>query len=239
MKLKLIHSILLFFLLIPHAGQTGVGDWTTFTSQNDIRDLILIDDFIWCATNGGVFSYQISSGNYRQFHNTNGLTSINAQTVEVDSKGRVWVGFADGWINYYDPASDSWNKIQDYAGRHIYDLEPVGDSMLVALDIGISLYDIRREEVKETYKHLGWNLAAEIDVLDIMVVNRDIWAATGSGIARSSFDLANLMAPESWKNYSTSQGLPTNKVNALVAHNDTIYAATKAGAAILRNEIWD
>ncbi len=239
MKLKLTLLILLFIFLTNRSGQTGVGDWTTFTSQNDIRDLILSDDYIWCATNGGVFSYQISSGTYRQFQNTNGLTSVNAQTIEVDQEGHIWVGFADGWINYYDPMADNWKNIRDYLGHQIYDLETIGDSLLVALDLGISLYDIRKKEVKETYKHLGWNLPAEIAVFDIMVVNREIWATTGSGIARSSFDLANLMAPESWKNYTTSQGLPTNEANSLVAHHDSIYVGTKAGAAILRDQRWD
>jgi ligand-binding sensor domain-containing protein len=239
MKLKLTLLILLFIFLTNRSGQTGVGDWTTFTSQNDIRDLILSDDYIWCATNGGVFSYQISNGTYRQFQNTNGLTSVNAQTIEVDQEGHIWVGFADGWINYYDPVADNWKNIRDYLGHQIYDLETVGDSLLVALDLGISLYDIRKKEVKETYKHLGWNLPAEIAVFDIMVVNREIWATTGSGIARSSFDLANLMAPESWKNYTTSQGLPTNEANSLVAHHDSIYVGTKAGAAILRDQRWD
>ena len=239
MKLKLALLILLFIFLINQSGQSNVGEWTTFTSQNDIRDLILKDDFIWCATNGGVFNYQISTGTYHQFQNTNGLTSVNAQTIEVDQKGQIWVGYADGWINYYDPASGNWKKIQDYVGHQIYDLETVGDSLLVALELGISLYDIQKKEVKETYKHLGWNLPAEIPVLDITVDNREIWAATESGIARSSFDLANLMAPESWKNYTTGQGLPSNEVNSVVAHRDSIYAATKAGAAILHGQKWD
>ncbi len=241
--MKLKRLILLLILLGSQRAQAGVGDWTTFTSQNDIRDLILVGDYIWCATNGGVFRYQISTGNYRQFNNTNGLTSVDAQTIEIDSKGQIWVGFADGWINYYDPATDNWKNIMDYYDesdpRSIHDLEAVGDSLLVAFNKGISLYDIRNKEVKETYKHLGWNLAAEIDVFDIMVFNREIWAATRSGIAMSSFDMANLMAPDSWKNYTTRQGLPTNEVNALVAHNDTIYAGTKSGVAILRNQKWD
>lgn len=238
MKLKNISIILLIILFSNHFLRAGVGDWTTFTSQNDVRDLILIDDHIWCATNGGVFSYQISTGKYRQFNNTNGLTSVNAQTVEVDQSGVIWIGFADGWINYYDSVSDSWKNIQDYVGHHIYDLKAVGDSLLVALDLGISLYDLRRTEVKETYKHLGWQLPSEISVKHVMVMGREIWAATGSGIARSSFDLANLMAPESWTNYTTSQGLPSNEIQSIVSYKDSIYAGTNSGVAVLRGREW-
>ena len=238
MKLKYIFLIAVQIFFISSNGRAGIGDWTTFTSQNDIRDMILIDDYIWCATNGGVFSYQISTGNYQQFNNTNGLSSVDAQAIEVDRHGNIWVGFADGWINYFDTQSGIWKKVQDYTGLQIHDIAAVGDSLLVALNIGISLYDVRRKEVKETYKHLGWQLSSEIDVLDITVLNREIWAATASGIARSSFDLANLMAPESWINYTTAHGLPGNQINTIASHGDSIYAGTEAGVAVLRGDSW-
>ena len=230
--------IVIFLFCVSGINHAAVGDWTTFISQTDVRDLILFDDHIWCATNGGVFSYHISTGDFQQFNNTNGLTSLDAQTIEVDQKGNIWVGFGDGWINYINPKTNEWKFIQDYRGRKIYDLAAVGDSMLVALDIGISLYDIQRSEVKETYKRLGWQLTSEIPVFDILIVNRDIWAATGSGIARSSFDLANLMAPESWINYTTLQGLPSNKINAITHNNDAIYAGTESGVAVLQGQTW-
>jgi len=237
MKSKYI-LLILCIISFSQLSQAGVGDWTTFISQSDIRDLILIDDYIWCATNGGVFSYQISTGAYQQFDNTNGLTSLNARTIKADPHGNIWVGFADGWINCFDPISKNWKPVQDFLGYQIYDLEIMGDSLLIALDIGISLYDIQRKEVKETYKHLGWQLTSRIAVFDILIKNREIWAATGSGMARSSFALANLMAPESWTNYSKLQGLPSNKVNSIITHGDSMYAGTDLGVAVLRGETW-
>ncbi|MCU0644417.1 MAG: hypothetical protein MUC94_09150 [bacterium] len=237
--MKIKYFLILLILFCTNVTiLAGVGDWTTFISQTDVRDLILFNDHIWCATNGGVFSYQIATGNYQQYNNTNGLTSLDARTIEVDKQGNIWIGFGDGWINRFNPAADEWNIIQDYVGRKIYDLEAIGDSMLIALDIGISLYDVQRREVKETYKRLGWQLTGEIAVLDILLVDREIWAATGSGIARSSFDLANLMAPESWINYSTLQGLPSNTINTLEFHNGTIYAGTESGVAVLQGQNW-
>lgn len=238
MKLNHVLFILLITLFLISIGHAGVGDWTSFTSQNDIRDLMLVGDYIWCATNGGVFSYQISTGTYNQFNNTNGLTSVNAQTIEIDRNGNIWVGFIDGWINYYELQSASWQQIQDYQGHQIHDLKAVGDSLLVALDIGISLYDLRRSEVKETYKHLGWQFQSEIPVNQITVVGKNIWATTGSGLAHSSFELANLMAPESWTNYTTRQGLPGNEVWSVVSHQDSMYVSSSSGVAVLRNQEW-
>jgi len=238
MKIKYLLLVIITGLCFAGTGHSGVGDWTTFTSHNDVRDLLLIHDSIWFATHGGVFNYQISTGSYKLFNNTNGLASIDAQTMAQDQYGRIWVGYGDGWIDCYDPATEQWNHVRDYQGHFIHDLEPVGDTLLVALELGISLYDLRKKEVKETYKHLGWQLNSEIDVLDITVVGREIWAATGSGIARSHFDLANLMAPESWTNYTTANGLPSNQVNCIAVHGDSVYAGTAAGVGVLQGSHW-
>ncbi|MDZ7376145.1 MAG: hypothetical protein ONB13_05955, partial [candidate division KSB1 bacterium] len=238
MKFK-INWIALIALLATHGMvHAGVGDWTTFTSQTDVRDLLLVGDAIWCATNGGVFRYDIATGDYTLFNNTNGLTSIDAKALAIDQRGRIWVGFTDGSINFYQPSSEQWKSIKEYIGRRIYDLALIGDSLLVALDIGLSLYDMNRQEVKETYKRLGWKFPSETAVTYVTIVNREIWAGTALGIARSSFDRANLMAPESWQNYTTLDGLPHNQANAIISHNDSIYAATNGGVAVLRSQQW-
>ncbi len=227
--------LLLFWTIYLFAG---VGDWTTFTNQGDIRDLILIEDYIWCATNGGVFKYEISTGTFTQYYNTNGLSSLDARAIEVDQHGTIWVGFSDGYLNCFNPETNSWNFVDDYLGHQIYDLQAINDSLLVALDIGISLYDIKRHEVKETYKNLGWQIPIEIPVLNITINKREIWAGTEYGIAKSSFDLANLMAPESWTNYTSNQGLPSNTINSIVIHNDTVFVATNSGVAFLSDQVW-
>lgn len=237
-------KLLLFVVLVLLSNTfliAGVGDWTTFTNQGDIRDIILKDNFIWCATNGGVFGYNISTGDTLQFNNTNGLTSMEANTVEIDYRGYVWVGFSDGWLNYFKPESNTWEYFRDLEGHKIYDLEAVGDSLiLIASDVGIHLYEIQHNHIKENYYHLGWQLPEDTPVLDIMVNNQEIWAATESGIARADFEpySINLKAPVSWTNYTMNHGLSSNYINSIVAHNDSIFAATDKGVAVLSDQYW-
>ncbi len=235
---KLCFFLISIILCYNIGAYSAVGDWTTFTNQGDVRDLLVQGNNIWCATNGGVFKYEIATGIYSQFNNTNGLNSNDAQAIEVDMSGKIWVGFSNGFLNFYDSESNQWDLVQDYSGHAIYDLKAVGDSLLVALDIGISLYDIRRQEVKETYKNLGRYLPVEIPVLSVSLNGKEIWAATEFGIAKSSFDLANLMAPESWTNYTITQGLPSNIIYKIVDHCDSIFAATGQGIAVLAGQEW-
>jgi len=46
------------------------------------------------------------------------------------------------------------------------------------------------------------------------------------------------MAPESWTNYSTANGLPSKNVHKIAAYNDTIFAATDKGIAMLIDQYW-
>ncbi|MFZ5516549.1 MAG: hypothetical protein ACOY90_07905 [Candidatus Zhuqueibacterota bacterium] len=221
----------------------GVGDWITFTSQNDVRDIAVIDDKVWCATNGGVFHYEIQTGEFYQFNNTNGLSSVDARAIKEDNAGTIWLGFGDGALNAFDPATGQWTEVNDYKGYFIFDIETYGDSLLIALDIGISLYDIRKSEVKETYKNLGWKQAdgspaVDIAVTGIVIVGRDIWALCELGVVKSSFDLANLMAPESWTNYTTEQGLPSTTMKSIQVHEGSVFIATDSGVAVFRNGSW-
>jgi len=235
---KYIVMFLIIATYINGVTFAGVGDWTTFTNQGDVRDLLINEDDIWCATNGGVFRYEISNGEYHQFNNTNGMSAIDAQAIEIDKQGKIWIGFSDGSLNIFFPETNTWEFVQDYIGHFIYDLKVFGDSLLVALDIGVSLYDIKKAEVKETYKNLGWQLPVEIPVTSISMNGKEIWAATESGIATSSFELANLMAPESWTNYTTNNGLPSNNIQKIFAFRDSIFAATDNGIALLQDQNW-
>ncbi|NOZ60525.1 MAG: hypothetical protein GXO74_02480 [Calditrichaeota bacterium] len=235
MKIK---TILLLIALTISQLFGAVGDWITFTNQSDIRDMAVDSEAIWCVTNGGVFRFDLADSAFQQFYNTNGLSALDAQAITIDGKGAVWVGFSDGWLNCYHPETGAWVQFDDYLGHQINDLTVLGDSLLVALDIGISLYDIQRQEVKETYKNLGSQIPVETPVVSLLLNGKEIWAATEYGIAQSSFDLANLMAPESWTNYTMNHGLPSNMVHSIEATNNAIFAATDAGVAKKEQNNW-
>jgi len=209
--------------------------------------MVVSDSTIWCATNGGVHRFIIADSVFEHFTNTEGLTSNDAVAIEMDDDGRVWVGLADGRLNIYDPEKQGWQSRyldENDPSLRILDIEAVGDSLLIALNVGIALYEIKPAHVKETYKQLGWGRPHFIPVNQVLVVGDQIWAATGSGVASSSFNISNLQAPNSWTNYTTADGMPSNAVNALVWFDSTVVAGTDAGVSFSKdswstNEISD
>ncbi len=110
--------------------------------------------------------------------------------------------------------------------------------MYIALDLGVSLYDVARDEVKETYQNLGRRFPRATTVTALFIDGRELWAATNIGIARTSLDLPNLLAPESWTNYTTQEGLPSATVRGFARFASSIVAATANGVAAFDGQRW-
>ena len=165
--------------------------WKTYTNMNDIRDITISGHAVWCATNGGIFKFDKTDGQFKQFSNVEGLSSIDVQCIEVDSDGDIWIGLFTGVINLFHPESNYFEPIYDYERHIINDLVVMGDSILVGFDNGVSLYVKTAREVKESYYSLG-EFEDRINVNKLFLDGADIWAATNSGIAKSSLEKINL-----------------------------------------------
>ncbi|MBN1155343.1 hypothetical protein JXB12_10540 [candidate division KSB1 bacterium] len=230
---------LLLTILFTRSLFGDIGDWTTYTNKSDIRDIDLYQNTLWCATNGGVFAYRLADSTFQGYTNTSGLSSNDVKTLAVDSHGNIWFGHTGGEIDVFNVEAGTWSSVDDYVGRVIYDFKFYGDSLFVALDIGVSLYDIARKEVKETYKNLGVGFQVEIPVTNLYLYGKDIWVGTDFGIAKSNLDKVNLLAPESWTNYTpTNSGIISKKVRAIVMNDGHIYAGTDEGISRFDGNTW-
>jgi ligand-binding sensor domain-containing protein len=194
---------------------------------------------VWAGTTGGLLLWETNRQAFRRFTNTEGLSQNDTRAVGLDRRGRLWIALANGIINIYDPESNSFSRVEEYRDFKIYDFLAQGDSMYVALNLGVSLYDLARGEVKETYKNLGRRFPSATTAVTALFINgRELWAATDIGIARTSLNLPNLLAPESWTNYATSEGLPAATVRGFAQFAVKIIAATSNGVAAFDGSRW-
>ncbi len=212
------------------SGFADVSDWTTFTNADDVRDFVIVNNTLWNATNGGLLTLDLDTFEFSKYTNIDGLKDILLSTVTVDKYNNIWVAMEDGTIQRFDPDSNTWDMISDYEGYTVNDLYAIGDSVFVGLNIGISLFDSYRWEVKETYK-IG-------DVNNLTIVNNTIWAATSLGVKTANLDFPNLIAPSAWTTYTASHGLPDNNVMVVHGVGDVIYAGTENGLAAFQNGVW-
>lgn len=215
--------------------------WQNYSDMKNIKSLGVSNNIIWGATDGGVFSYNISDSSYKKYHKTDGLNGVSITAVTIDSYGKIWFGSSSGIIDVYDPKSDSFKTIldifnSDKSFKTINELSSSGDTIFVSTDFGISLIDTRNYFFFDTFFKFG-SLSSNIPV-NSTLKNSVLYACTDQGIAIQKVGATNLSAPESWNVYKTSNGLPSNNTKKIVSFKDTIVAATAEGLAFLNGDFW-
>ena len=230
--------VIILLLCFPVTVFSDDGDWKTYTNVNPIRSFVCVDTTLWCASSGGVLKVDITSQETEIFTNTEGLSSNSVTAVTRDADANIWIGTESGDLNVFSAESGVWELIHDYSGHQIYDLQIVGDSLYVACDFGVSLYQISAREVREHYKKLGNLLAWNTRAKAIAIKDRDIWVATDQGVAKSNLDYPNLMDPQFWTNYTTTDGLLSNEITTFAAFQNNIYAGTSLGLSKWDGNTW-
>jgi len=239
---RIIAIIVLFFMIFDNAAGSS-WEWKTYTSMHNIRALCESQRRIWCGTGGGLLAFDSITQTFESWTNTEGLVSNRITAVAPDNEGRVWIGFEDGMVQRYNPQTTHWFSIDDYRGNQITCLYAQRDTLLIGLDIGVSLYLVSREEVKETYHNFGFlsdvgGYRIDIPVNEILLIGQEIWVGTEEGLAYSRLDYTNLLDPENWSQMTVSHGIPDNHIMALAFMDNTLYAGTPQGVAAWDGEAW-
>jgi len=186
-------------------GQSG--EWQSITNKSSIEDITIKDNLLICATNGGVLIFDRNSEEYvGSFTNTENLSHNHPIQVEIDDNNNWWFGLQNGDLNKYNISENKWELFRDFDRLSIHDMELHGDSLFIALNIGVSVFILSKQEAKETYKKMG-NIPVEIDAFDALIEWPFIYVATDFGVSVADLRQINLKAPQSWDNFTTSDGL--------------------------------
>lgn len=213
--------------------------WESFTNTRTVRSLKSNAQGVWAATGGGVLFWEQANQAYKTYKNTDGLSQNDARVIGFDQRSRVWIGFSNGAIDVFDPANNALKRINEFKDNSVavLDFFAVGDSMYLSTSVGVSLYLVKRDEVKETYRNFGGVIQSDT-VRSVFINNNVLWAATNSGAARTSLTLPNLQAPESWTIFTTAQGLPSNRVLNFATFRGRAIAVCSNGIAQFVNNSW-
>jgi len=201
--------------------------------------MIEVNSTLWCATEGGLITFYQETGQLITWTNTEGLIENNLTAIAVDNNQYIWMGSKNGYIQRFNPELSTWFIVDDYMGHEIYKITIIQDTLWVGLDIGVSLYLIDKQEVKETYRQLGYDLPVEIPVKDIVIHNNTIWVGTSKGVAHASLDYKNLMDPQNWTNHDLGEDLSGSEVYSILSFHDSLYIATSLGIAEFTGTSWN
>jgi hypothetical protein len=189
------------------------GTWRAYPTLREVNALDATPTEVWAASAGGLFSYTPSSGEVRRFTTVEGLLGVDVSAVAADAaRGLVWLGYPTGAIDRLDPASGQVTAFFDieratqYPRRGVNRVIVRGDSLYIATDFGLVVFDPAAGVVRDTYSRLG-PIPTGIAVYDALVapipdgpdagVNA-LWLATSEGVVRARLDEPNLQQPSAW-----------------------------------------
>ncbi|MEL6617136.1 MAG: hypothetical protein AAFQ43_15450, partial [Bacteroidota bacterium] len=228
MRLHLALTLVLGLLASPHAA----AQWESFPAFRDVRAIAASGDALWAATPAGVFGYAVTDGAFERYTPIDGLQGGEARAIDVDARGRVWIGYGDGVLDRIDPASGEITSYFDieradqFTSRGVNRIRARGDSLLIATDFGLVIWDLQQDQVRQTASRLG-PLDGATPVRDVLVAplpgttTDAFWLATDDGIVHAPLATPNLQIPSAW---TRDEGFPAPSY-ALALYEDIVWAS--------------
>jgi ligand-binding sensor domain-containing protein len=224
-------------LVLTRTVLGATGDWTTYTNMNQVEDVILKGEELWCATTGGVAVLSTDDGAYAKLTNVEGLGGNRLYCLEIDSAGCFWFGAENGTLTKFNPGEGFW-KVYHFIDRDgsrlkINDVAADGDRLWIATSKALALFLIYKHggEIKETYRRLGEQMKGEEEINSVRVVQERIWAATEAGVAFADKNDPNLLDFSRWTAFTneSSPGLGSDLVHCLTDMDGRIVVGTEDG----------
>jgi len=217
--------------------------WSSITSYNTVNGIDLSDDnTIWGVSNGGLFSFQ--NDEFTQtFTPVDGMYRLDGGTlIYIEEINSIAIGYIDGMIDLYDLEENRFDRIEDifrvqaFTSKQINDFAIHDESLYVATEFGIVVYDINTFLVSNSYTKIG-SFDRGTPVFDLYVDNETIVAGTQQGVAVGDVN-ENLDIQTSWINYNETSGLPSGNILSVTLFNGELLASSGSAVRVLRNESW-
>lgn len=223
----------------------GIGTWSSFTSMDEVRGVVRVDDRYWSATRGGLFSWDPAGDRFAKYTNAEGLLTNDLTATIADVRGNIWTGAADGLVHVL-MQDGTWTYILDISGaaqtsKRVNRFEILGDTLLICTDFGLSMYNARDFLFGDTYTKFGTLSGVRVSVTDAAVFQDSIWAVVSDGLSTHRVAVAALANPnrlpaEAWE--LRVVGSTTVRPTVLSVFQGVLYAGSTTGLYSLSGSQW-
>jgi len=230
--LKKISVIIVPILLcISATAQTVSSDWINFTSQNDVRRFLSLNDSIFTATSGGLLIISDSQTPGNVLLNNDGLGTNDLFDITIDNQNIIWIA-GHGRLIRYDGLSFEQFLLFDIEGSLIPALRIIDDSDYIWIGTENSLILFDKNSGGGEFLHeydLFGNLNPSPAINDIQLDGDNIWIATSDGLAVANRkNLLQLYNRNSWTSFNLDNfpELNSSDISDIRIFHGYIYLAT-------------
>ncbi len=239
---KLIRLTVIVSLLLLIQLSFSQDKWQIFSDYRDVREICYLDGKIWCATSGGLASFDIARNEYRYFTPIDGMAGVGVSAMISDEQNGLWLAFDNIALQRFEPGKGITHTTIGIDRRTglsgVNDLTLCDEGMFLATDRGVVRVTYSEEYDRwaalEEWTKMG-EFEDDLEAKRLTVNNNFVWIGTEAGIARADLDSP---PPRDWENYTTDNGLPGNEIRDLAKWNGSVYAASDGGVSVWNGANW-
>lgn len=204
-----------------------LGTWKSYLPYQASVAVCDAGDKVFSASSKSLFSYDKSTGEIRTYDKATGLSDMAIKTMNYDPSSEVLaVAYTNSNIDLIFHETDIYNiadiKAQNSSGAvGINDISFYNGKCYISSDIGISVIDLNKKEIENTYV-IG-SSGQPVKVMSTDVDGSKIYAATSEGLKYANFSASNLQDFNSWAVFDTGSGMPIKPVKYVSAYDGHVY----------------
>lgn len=180
----------------------GIGNWRTHMPYQNVIGVEELGSKVYAATPFELFTYDKEDNSLHILNKINSLSDIGISKISCNSTlDLLVVAYTNANIDLIDKQGNVFNMsdIKDktiLGNKTINNVTFNGELAYFACGFGIVVYNLKRQEVVDTY-YIGNNGAA-VNVTDIAFFNNRIYASTDGGLYYADANSTVLADYSSW-----------------------------------------
>ena len=202
--LKSFITFIFFISVATLFGQNevSIGHWRTHLPYQKVIAVEPVGNLIYAATEYELFYYDKDDNSIHILNKINGLSDVGISTMGYcEAQHKLFIAYTNANVDLIDQAGNVSNmsviKDKNIVGNKSINHVFFDDNLAyVACGFGIVVFDLAREEVKDTY-YIG-SQGNLVNVTDVAIFNGKIYASTDDGVYYASQNSQNLANYAAW-----------------------------------------
>jgi len=208
--MKYCSYIVFLFSCFNLLAQTsyGVGQWRYHFTQNNVASFDVSSSNVYCSGGLSMFYYTKSNNSIHTVTKIDGLSDFGVTALKnIEDKNLLILGYDNGNIDFVNLSenrfiNESVIRRADISGsKKINDIQYKSPYIYFSTDFGVVVYNLDKNEVKETYRNIGPN-GKELKIFSTLIIKDSLFANSEMGLLGSDLKNNNLLDFNNWTFYN-------------------------------------
>ena len=196
MKTRTLFIALIFSFLTTNAQDIPIGQWRAHLPYGRAIGVKVMGDEVYCLTTRSLFIYDRKTGEIETISKLDGLSGNLFSALGYNEAQKcIIIGHEDGAIDLIK--NNEIVNVPDIKNSEVVNIKKInrivcsGKYAYLCCEFGVVVFDIEREEVKETY-------LMPVNVWDFTEDGKNFYAATDDGIFYTAKNNKEITFFKSW-----------------------------------------